>query len=127
MVNEDEDVPNWILDDSGMLSKKVVKNSYASGMQCVDWGKLIWLDEVSHVKTLVLWKLFYGFLPIDLEVHKKGVVYAICILCVVIMFNLSFVLSLFYCYTIVGMVEGSFSRFIIFFFEFGCPVYEGSL
>jgi len=53
MVNEDDDVPNTILYDTGVLSQKVAKEIYAFCMECMDWGKLIWLDEVSPTKTLV--------------------------------------------------------------------------
>jgi len=68
MVNEDEDVPNWTLDHTSVLSKKTARKFYSSGMKHMDWGNLIWLDEVPPAKTLVLWKLLYGSLPIDLEI-----------------------------------------------------------
>jgi len=54
MINEDDDVPNWIMDDIGVLSQKVVKNVYPFGMECVDWGNLIWMNIVLLAKTLVL-------------------------------------------------------------------------
>ena len=36
MVNEDEDVPNWNLDDTYVLSQRAVKKFYSSSMKHVD-------------------------------------------------------------------------------------------
>jgi len=95
-------------------------------MECVYWENLIWLEELSPTKTLVFWKLLYGRLPIDLEAKEKEWFYALSVLCVVIMLNLfliwSFIILLLY--TDVEMTKGSFSNFTMFFFEFGCLVYE---
>jgi len=41
-------------------------------MEYVDLRNLIWLDDVSLAKTLVLWKLLYGHLPIDFEIKKRS-------------------------------------------------------
>jgi len=57
MVNEDENVSNWILDDTGVLFQKVAKKIYSSSMEFVDGGNLIWLDEVSLAKTLVCFEV----------------------------------------------------------------------
>jgi len=54
MVNENEDVPNWILEYSSVLSQKMQKKFYSFGMECVDWRNLILLDDVSPAKTLAL-------------------------------------------------------------------------
>jgi len=49
---------------------------------------LIWLNEVSLAKTLVLWKLLCASLPINLEVKKSGFM-----LCVIIILNLCLICS----------------------------------
>jgi len=41
-------------------------------MERMSWGNLIWLNDVSPTKILVLWKLLYDRLPIDLEIKKKS-------------------------------------------------------
>jgi len=41
MVTEDEDMPNWIMDDTSVLSHKIVKRFFSYGMECLDWGNLI--------------------------------------------------------------------------------------
>jgi len=71
MVMEDDNVPNWTLDNTGVLSQKVAKKFYFSNIECVDWVSLVWLDKVSPAKNLIIWKLLYGHLSIDLEVKKK--------------------------------------------------------
>jgi len=49
----------------------------------MDWANLIWLDVVAPAKILVLCKLLYNYLPIDLEVQMTGVVlYIMWYLCV---------------------------------------------
>jgi len=55
-------------------------------------GELIWLDVVSPAKTLVHWKLLYGRLAIDLK-YKKVWFYDLCVFCVRIVLNISFICS----------------------------------
>jgi len=99
--NEDEDVPNCILDDIGVLSQKVTNFFYSSSMEHVDWGNLIWLGEVSLAKILVLWKLLYGHLLVDWRLIKRVVLCSLCSLCGIyvesffhLFFNYSIVIQL---------------------------------
>lgn len=82
-----------IIGDTSVLSQKVAKRFYSSRIECVDWGNLIWLNEVPPDKTFVLWNLLYGHLHIDLEVIKKEWFYVLCVLYEVIMLNLFFICS----------------------------------
>jgi len=70
--------------------------------------------------------LLYGHLHIDLEV-KKGVI--LCSMCSLCGNNVEYFSHLYFnCFIVImGMVEGSFLRFAVFFFGFGCSIYEVSL
>jgi len=108
MVNEDHDVPNWILDNISVHSQNVAKKFYSSGWNM--WIGKTWFGWMRcHQLKLwflevVVWSFTYWF-----GGYKKWF-YALCVLCVVIMLNRSFICCfiLLYCYTFVGVVEGSF-------------------
>jgi len=38
MVNVDDNVPNWIMHDTGELFQIVGKKIYSFSMKCVHWG-----------------------------------------------------------------------------------------
>jgi len=65
MVRAEQDIPNWILDESGRLTLKSPRTFLLDpGVYC-GWGKFIWSSYISPSKTLVLWKNFHGWLRMD--------------------------------------------------------------
>ena len=67
MVRAEQDIPNWILDESGRFTLKSASTFFFdSGVPC-GWGKFIWSSYLPASKTLVLWKFFHGdFLQINI-------------------------------------------------------------
>jgi len=60
MVSEEQDIPNWILDESDRFSLKSGRTFFLEpGVPC-GWGKFIWCSSIPPSKTLVLWKVFHG-------------------------------------------------------------------
>jgi len=50
MVREDQDIPNWILDEFGRFTLKLANTFYLEpGVPC-GWGKFIWSSSISHPK-----------------------------------------------------------------------------
>lgn len=78
MLSDLPDVPNWRMEDSGVLNQKATRNFFSSPSTC-DWGMLIWSSFIPPTKSLVLWKVIHKRLPTDNEVQKRGVV--LCSLC----------------------------------------------
>ena len=81
-VREEQDIPNWILDESGRFSLKSDKTFFLEpGVPC-GWGKFIWSSSIPPSKTLILWKIFHGRLPTDQHIHNKGLhICSMCTLC----------------------------------------------
>jgi len=82
MVRADQDVPNLILDESGRFTLKSARTFFLEpGVSC-GWGKFIWSSNIPPSKTLVLWKVFHGWLPTDQHIQNKGLhIYSMCMLC----------------------------------------------
>jgi len=82
MVKEEHDIPNWILDESGHFILKLVRTFLLEpGVSC-GWGKLIWSSFILPSKSIVLWKFFHEWLPIDQHIQNKGLhICSICTLC----------------------------------------------
>ena len=60
MVKEEQDIPNWILDESGRFTLKSARTFFLEpGVPC-GWGKFIWSSSIPPSKTLVLWKICHG-------------------------------------------------------------------
>ena len=79
MVRADQDVPNWILDESGRFTLKSARTFFLEpGVPC-GWGKFIWSSDIPPSKTLVFWKVFHGRLPTDHHIQSKGL--HICSMC----------------------------------------------
>jgi len=79
MVSEERDLPNWILDESGRFTPKLAKTFFLKpGVPC-GWGKFIWSSYILPSKTLILWKVFHGWFPIDQHIQNKGL--HICSMC----------------------------------------------
>jgi len=79
MVGVEQNIPNWILDESGRLTLKSAKTFFFDPGVLSGWGKFIWSSYISPSKTLVLWKVFDGQLPTDQHIQNKGL--HICIMC----------------------------------------------
>ena len=82
MVKEEQDIPNWILDESGRFTLKSARTFFLEpGVPC-GWGKFIWSSSIPPSKTLVLWKNFHGRLPTNLHIQNKGLhICSMCRLC----------------------------------------------
>ena len=82
MVKEEQDIPNWILDKSGRFTLKSTMTFFLEpGVPC-GWGKFIWSSSISPSKTIVLWKVFHGRLPMDQHIQNKGLhICSMCTLC----------------------------------------------
>ena len=79
MISEEQDIPNWILDDSVRLTLKSVRAFILElGVLC-GWGKFIWSSSIPASKTMVLWKVFHGRLPTNQDIQNKGL--HICFMC----------------------------------------------
>jgi len=54
MVRDEQDISNWILDESGRLTLKSVRTFILEpGVPC-GWGKFIWSSSIPASKTMVL-------------------------------------------------------------------------
>jgi len=82
MVGAEQDIPNWILDESGHLTLKLARTFFLDlGISCV-WGKFIWSSYILSSKTLVLWKVFHVRLPAYQHIQNKGLhICTMCTLC----------------------------------------------
>jgi len=70
MVRTEHDIPNWILDESGRFTLKSARNFFLEpGVSC-GWGKLIWSSFIPPSKSLVLWKVFHGWLSTDQHIQN---------------------------------------------------------
>ena len=76
---EEQDIPNWILDKYGRFTLKSTKTAFLEPGVPYGWGKCIWSSSIPPSKTLVLWKFFHGWLPIDQHIQNKGL--HICFMC----------------------------------------------
>ena len=82
MVREEQDIPNWILDEFGRFSLKSARTFFLEPGVLYGWGKFIWSSSIMPSKTLVLWKFFHGRLPIDQHIQNKGLhICSMCTLC----------------------------------------------
>jgi len=82
MVRADQDVPNWILDESGRFTLKSTMTFFLEPRVPCGWGKFIWSSDIPPSKTLVLWKVFHGRLPTDQHIQNKGLhICSMCTLC----------------------------------------------
>jgi len=79
MVREEQNIPNWILDEFGRFTLKSTRTFFFELRVPSDWGKFIWFSSISPSKTLILWKFFHGRLPTDQHIHNKGL--HICFMC----------------------------------------------
>jgi len=81
MLREEQDIPNWILDESVCFSFKSDKIFFLGPRSSIySWGKFIWSSSILTSKTLVLWKVFYGRLPTNQ--HRSLHICSMCTLCV---------------------------------------------
>jgi len=82
MVRTEQDILNWILDESGHFTLKSTWTFFLDpGVPC-GWDKFIWSSYLSPSKTLVLWKNFHGRLPTDQHILNKGLhICSMCTLC----------------------------------------------
>jgi len=71
MVREEQDIPNWILDESSCFTLKSAMTFFLElGVPC-GWCKIIWFSYIPSSKTLVLWKVFHGRLSTYQHIHNK--------------------------------------------------------
>jgi len=62
MIRQEQDTPNWILEDSGHFTLKSARKFFLdAGVPC-GWGKIIWSPYIPPSKTLVLWKVLISFI-----------------------------------------------------------------
>jgi len=54
MVREEQDIPNWILDESSRFSLKSAETFFLEPRVPCGWGKFIWSSSIPPSKTLVL-------------------------------------------------------------------------
>jgi len=54
MVREEQDISNWILDESGRLTLKSVRTFILEPRVPCGWGKFIWFSSITASKTMVL-------------------------------------------------------------------------
>jgi len=79
MIREEHDIPHWILDESGCLTLKSVRTFFLDPKVHCGWDKIIWSSYIPRSKTLVLWTVFHGRLPIDQHFQHRGL--HICSMC----------------------------------------------
>jgi len=82
MVRVVQDIPNWILDESGRFTLKSAKTFFLDpGVPC-GWDKFIWSSYLLPSKTLVIWKVFHGRLPTIQYIQNKDLhICSMCTLC----------------------------------------------
>jgi len=71
MVRDEQDILNWILDESGCLTLKSARTFFLEPRVPYCQGKFIWSSFIVPFKTLVLWKVFHVRLPTDQHIHNK--------------------------------------------------------
>jgi len=54
MVRVEQDIPNWILDESGRFTLKSARTFFLDPGVPYGWGKFIWSSYLLSSKTLVL-------------------------------------------------------------------------
>ena len=82
MIREEQDIPNWILNESGRFTLKSVRTFFLEPGVPGGWGKFIWSSSIPPSKTLVLWKNFHGRLRTDQHIQNKGLhICSMCSLC----------------------------------------------
>ena len=54
MIREDQDIPNWILNESGRFTLKSAMTFFLEPGVPGGWGKFIWSSSIPPSKTLVL-------------------------------------------------------------------------
>jgi len=82
IIRQEEDTPNWTLKDSGNFTLKSTRKFFMDPEVPCGWGKIIWSKYIPPSKTLVLWKLFHGWLPTDQHIQHIGLhICSICTLC----------------------------------------------
>jgi len=75
MVRAEQDIPKWILDESGRFTLKSARTFFVDpGVPC-GWGKFILSSYIPPSKTLILWKVFHT----DQHIQNKGL--HICFMC----------------------------------------------
>ena len=75
MIRQEHDTPNWFMEDSGQFTLKYVRKVFLNPGALCGWGKIIWCQYI-------LWKVFYGRLPIDQHVQLKSLhMCSMCTLC----------------------------------------------
>jgi len=57
-ISDLQNVPNWVLEESGLLTHKATQEFCHSLISSVAWDSLIWKIFIPLAKSLVLWKLF---------------------------------------------------------------------
>jgi len=72
MVREEQDILNWILDESSSFTLKSARTFFLELGDPCGGGKFIWSSSISPSKTLVLWKVFHGWLPTYQHIQNKG-------------------------------------------------------
>jgi len=77
MVREEQDIPNWILDESSRFTIKSAKTFFLELRVPYGWGKFIWSSSILPSKTLVLWKVFNGRLHTDYHILNYVLFYAL--------------------------------------------------
>ena len=82
MVRAKQDIPYWILDESGRFTLKSAKTFFLDpGVPC-GWDKFIWSSYLLPSKTLVIWKVFHGRLPTIQYIQNKDLhICSMCTLC----------------------------------------------
>jgi len=82
MVKEEQDIPNWFLDEFGRFTLKSARTFFLAPRVPCGKGKFIWSSSIPPSKTLVLWKVFHGWLPRNWHIQNKGLyIFSMCTLC----------------------------------------------
>jgi len=79
IIREEQDIPNWTLDESGRFTLKSTRTFFLDPGVPYGWGKIIWSSYIHPSKTLVLWKVFHAKLPTYQHIQNKGL--HICFMC----------------------------------------------
>jgi len=82
MVRVEQNIPNWILDESGHFILKSARTFFLDPGVSYGWGKFIWSSYLPPSKAFVLWKVFHGRFPTDHHIQNKGLhIFSMCTLC----------------------------------------------
>jgi len=115
MVREEQDISNWILDESGCFTLKLAMTFFLEPGVPHGWDKFIWSSSIPPSKTLVPWKVFHGWLPTDQHIRIKVCIYVLSVRFVKSMsnlFNIYFLNVLMLC--IFGVGFGKFFLLLIY-------------